>query len=67
MLAFFKVLLHWDSAEVQRICDTAQVARDRLQVMSGTQSMRSLLLCFKVCVIPIACLDPRSNSSAGLC
>lgn len=42
------VLQQWDSAEVRSICSAAQLARDRLQLMSGAKSMRSLLLCFKV-------------------
>ncbi len=43
-----EVLLLWDNAEVRSVCAAAQVARDRLQLMSGAKSMRSLVLCFKV-------------------
>lgn len=43
-----QVLLHWDDAEVCKMCNFAQVARDRLQLMGASNSMRSLVLCFRV-------------------
>ena len=45
---FLQVLCYWDDHEIHMICTYAQVSGDRLQLMNGCRSMRSLLLSFKV-------------------
>ena len=37
----------WDEAEIRRIVDSAQWFLDRLTLVEGTQSQRSLVICFK--------------------
>lgn len=43
-----QVLLLWDNAEVKRIVQTARWVIDRLGLVQGTKSMRSLVICFGV-------------------
>ena len=38
----------WDSAEVNKIVKTAQWVMDRLELVQGSRSMRSLVICFGV-------------------
>ena len=41
----------WDSAEVNKIVQTAHWVLDRLELVQGSKSMRSLVICFGVMLI----------------
>ena len=43
-----QVLLIWDDGEVRRILRTAEWALDRLGLVQGSKSMRSLVICYGV-------------------
>lgn len=49
------------------ICTCAQVSGDKLQLMGGCRSMRSLLLCFKVCMVPAQLSIARPQEITILC
>lgn len=43
-----QILLVWDSAEVNKIVQMAHWVMDRLELVQGSKSMRSLVICFGV-------------------
>ena len=48
MISLIQVFTCWDDAAVRRITATGRLSMDKLEIMSGSQSMRSLVLCFRV-------------------
>ena len=58
-----KVLLVWDDGEIEKIVSACYDVLDKLALVQGAKSMRSLAVCFRVCYLchelDCACVIPR--------